>query len=106
MEAIQEVEMSSEAKSEGETGRIKAKPKKRGEGKQIIEGFRPASLDILNHVKINIKPESPISTLKNILTSSTSDPSFSKEELRKAEELITKAFVEFHKNLRALKSYW
>ncbi|RVW80891.1 Phosphate transporter PHO1-like 9 [Vitis vinifera] len=82
-----------------------AKSSKGREGKPDIEGFKPASLDILNHVKINIERETPISTLKGILTTSTSDLSFSKEELRKAEELITKAFVEFHKKLRVLKSY-
>ena len=64
-----------------------------------------ASLEVLDHVKINIEPETPISTLKIILTSS-SDFSFTKEELRKAQDLMTKAFVQFHKNLRVLKSYW
>lgn len=110
MDAIQEVEMSSGANganSEDERGmRNMAKSSKGREGKPDIEGFKPASLDILNHVKINIERETPISTLKGILTTSTSDLSFSKEELRKAEELITKAFVEFHKKLRVLKSYW
>ena len=43
--------------------------------------------------------------LKIILTSS-SDLSLTKEELRKAQDLMTKAFVQFHKNLRVLKSYW
>ncbi|RVW30470.1 Phosphate transporter PHO1-like 9 [Vitis vinifera] len=109
MDAIQEVEMSSGANganSEDERGRRNmAKSSKGREGKPDIEGFKPASLDILNHVKINIERETPISTLKGILTTSTSDLSFSKEELRKAEELITKAFVEFHKKLRVLKSY-
>ena len=64
-----------------------------------------ASLEVLDLVKINIEPETPISTLKIILTSS-SDLSFTKEELRKAQDLMTKAFVQFHKNLRVLKSYW
>lgn len=90
MEAIQEVEMSGN----------------NGKGKTNIEGFRPASLEVLKHVKINIEPETPVSTLKSILPASTSDMSFSKEELRKAEELMTKAFVEFHIKLRVLKSFW
>ena len=64
-----------------------------------------ASLEVLDHVKINIEPETPISTLKIILTSSY-DLSFTKEELRKAHDLMTKAFIQFHKNLRVLKSYW
>ncbi|KAL6334203.1 hypothetical protein AAG906_006792 [Vitis piasezkii] len=40
--------------------------------------------------------------LKGIVSTSTSNSSFSKEELRKAEELMTKAVVEFHKKLRGL----
>ena len=87
MEAIEEVEMSSISKSG--------------------MGIKPniASLEVLDHVKINIEPETPISTLKIILTSS-SDLSFTKDELRKAQDLMTNAFVQFHKNLRVLKSYW
>ncbi|KAL5582251.1 hypothetical protein UlMin_014693 [Ulmus minor] len=95
MDAIQEVETSSEAQTEEEDRR----------DKNSIQGFRPASLEILDHVKINVTPETPISTLRGILMSSRSDLSFSKEELRKAEELMTRAFIEFYQKLRLLKSY-
>ncbi|KAI3520858.1 hypothetical protein L1887_10310 [Cichorium endivia] len=63
------------------------------------------SLEILNSVKINVKPESAISTLKNILDGSKSDLSFSKGELRNAQTKLKQAFVEFHRKLRLLKSY-
>ncbi|RVW22933.1 hypothetical protein CK203_101601 [Vitis vinifera] len=57
---------------------------------------------IIRTMAEGLEPETPISTSKGILSTSTSNSSFSKEELRKAEELMTKAFVEFHKKLRGL----
>ncbi|THG00515.1 hypothetical protein TEA_004010 [Camellia sinensis var. sinensis] len=68
MDAIQEVEMSTEGTMEDE-------------------------------------PETSISTLKNIIMSSKSDLSFSKQELRKVEEKMRQAFIEFYQKLRLLKSY-
>ncbi|GLU11050.1 hypothetical protein SLE2022_278220 [Rubroshorea leprosula] len=105
MEVIQEVEMSSEGFSEEETkgGSDIGDPESK---KPDIDGFRPASLEILDHVKINVEQESPVSTLKGVLkNSSRSDLSFSRQELKKAEELMTQAFSEFYQKLRLLKSY-
>ncbi|GMN29546.1 hypothetical protein TIFTF001_047949 [Ficus carica] len=105
MDAIQEVEMSGEGEVEEERrGKEAIESRQRNDNKGI-DGSRPASLDILDHVKININPESPISTLRSILMSSTADLSFSKEELRKSQELMTQAFVEFYRKLGLLKSY-
>ncbi|MCD7447326.1 hypothetical protein HAX54_027190 [Datura stramonium] len=100
MEAIQEVEMTSEEILEEE-----AKTGKGDTTKMNPMGFRPAALEILDNVKINIEPETPVSTLRNVIKTSKSHLSFSKEELRKAEEQIKKAFVEFYQKLRLLKSY-
>ncbi|KAF3975062.1 hypothetical protein CMV_001667 [Castanea mollissima] len=110
MDAIQEVEMSSEGHLEDEEKQEdhieKACEHSKSKGnKEGIKGFRPASLDILNHVKINVTPETPVSTLKGILMSSNSDFSFSRKELRKAEQQMTQAFIEFYQKLRLLKSY-
>ncbi|CAA0828401.1 Phosphate transporter PHO1 homolog 9 [Striga hermonthica] len=90
MDVIHEVEMTTD----------EANKKK----KDNME-FKPASLNVLDHVKINVDPESPVSTMKNIIMSSKSELSFSKEELRKAEEKLRKAFIEFYQQLRLLKSY-
>lgn len=112
MDAIQEVEMSSEDKNEEEEEERRGnEPETRNHrnangGKVDIQGFRPASLEILDHVKFNVLPETPISTLRRLLMSTRTDLSFSKEELRKAEELIIQAFIVFHQKLRLLKSYW
>ncbi|XP_042060255.1 phosphate transporter PHO1 homolog 9-like isoform X2 [Salvia splendens] len=88
MDVIQEVEM----------GEAEEKTK-------ILEGLRPARLQVLEHVKINVDPDTPVSTLKNVVMSSKLELSFSKDELRRAEKKMRKAFIEFHQQLRLLKSY-
>lgn len=109
MEVIQEVEMSAEANSEDSnkgTNNANSNSQRKTNGyKKDMKTFRPASLEVLDHVKINVEPETPVSTVKNVISSSKSDLSYSKEELRKAEELMTHAFVEFYGKLRLLKSY-
>lgn len=91
MDVIQEVETSGE--------------EVRAEKEKINDSFRPAPLQVLDHVKINIDPDTPVSTIKNIVMSSKSEPSFSKVELRKAEKKLPKAFIEFYHQLLLLKSY-
>ncbi|XP_019228695.1 PREDICTED: phosphate transporter PHO1 homolog 9-like isoform X2 [Nicotiana attenuata] len=98
MEAIQEVELTSEESLEKE-----ATSERRDTAK--MNEFRPAPLEILDHVRINVEPETPVSTLRKVIRTSNSNLSFSREELRKAEEQIRKAFVEFYQKLRLLKSY-
>ncbi|XP_004232204.1 phosphate transporter PHO1 homolog 3 [Solanum lycopersicum] len=100
MEVIQEVEMSSEEIVEDEST-----SGKRDTTKMNPMGFRPAPVEILDNVKINIEPATPMSTLKNVIKSAKSDLSFSRQELRKAEEQIRMAFVEFYQKLRLLKNY-
>ncbi|CAA2968642.1 Hypothetical predicted protein [Olea europaea subsp. europaea] len=93
MDVIQEIEMGAcedEMKTE----------------KKDSNGFRPPSLQVLDHVKINVEPDTPVSTLKNVIMSSKSDLSFSKDELRKGEEKLRRAFIEFYQKLRLLKIYW
>lgn len=98
MDAIQEVEMSSEGYG-GEEQRAKR-------NKKDSDSYRPASLEVLDHIKINVEPDTPVSTLRNMIGNSRSDLSFSKDELSSAEEKLRKAFTEFYQELRLLKSYW
>ena len=112
MDAIQEVEMGSEGISEDQMrtgGRESKSNHQRMRDKSnlnVAEGFAFPELEVLDHVRVNVEPETPVSTLKNVFVSSKSDLSFSKEELKKAEDKIKQAFVQFHQKLRLLKSYW
>ncbi|KAK8588088.1 hypothetical protein V6N12_022545 [Hibiscus sabdariffa] len=92
MDVIQEVEMNSEGIS-GE------------EMKKADMHFRPAPLNVLDNVKINVELETPISILRSVIKSSKSALLFGRQELRTAEEKISEAFVEFNRKLRLLKSY-
>lgn len=95
MDVIQEVEMN---------GRETSMDESRAENEQTSRSELAAGLKVLDHVRINVETETPISTLKNIIKS-TSDLQFTKEELRKAEDTMKQALVEFHRKLRLLKNY-
>ncbi|XP_047317806.1 phosphate transporter PHO1 homolog 9-like [Impatiens glandulifera] len=89
MDVIQEVEMKEES-----LPMPKPKP------------IRTASpIEVLDHVKINVEAESPVSTLKKIFKRSNSGLNMNKEELSKVEHILKQAFIEFHQQLRLLKSY-
>ncbi|KAL6547085.1 hypothetical protein OROMI_022806 [Orobanche minor] len=76
------------------------------ENKQITERIRPAPLEILERVRFNTTQETPRSTIKGFLNlPNQTDLKFSKDNLRKAEEQLKKAFVGFYHKLRLLKSY-
>ncbi|KAI3808661.1 hypothetical protein L1987_24618 [Smallanthus sonchifolius] len=63
------------------------------------------SLDTLNHVKINVMHETPMTSLKTAFTRSKLGLPFSEMEIRDAEWKLKQAFIEFHLKLRQLKSY-
>ncbi|XWS69679.1 hypothetical protein CRYUN_Cryun04dG0199500 [Craigia yunnanensis] len=70
------------------------------------KGIRPAPLEVLDRVKMNNTLESPRSTIKGVLkVPNHTELSFSRENLRKVEEQLKRAFVEFYQKLRLLKSY-
>ncbi|XP_076926899.1 phosphate transporter PHO1 homolog 9-like [Bidens hawaiensis] len=70
-----------------------------------VKEYQMASLDVLNHIKINTTAETPLSAIKNVFGSSRSDPQFNKQELKDAKEKLKQAFIEFHEKLRFLKNY-
>ncbi|KVH92724.1 EXS, C-terminal [Cynara cardunculus var. scolymus] len=92
LEAIHEVEMSNH-------GNEKEPEKKRLNGGK---DYKLASLEVLNHIKINATPETPRSTMRSVFNSTRSDLHFNKKELRDAQEKLKKAFIEFHQKLRLL----
>lgn len=63
-------------------------------------------LEVLEGVRINHTLESPLSTIKGVFKDSKEEKlSFDKEELRRAEERLRVAFIEFYHKLRLLKHY-
>ena len=71
-----------------------------------MKGTRPASLEILSHVKMNNTQETPCSTIKGFLNYPMQiEPNFTGENLRKVEDQLKQAFVEFYQKLRLLKNY-
>ncbi|KAD4887974.1 hypothetical protein R6Q59_034927 [Mikania micrantha] len=69
------------------------------------KGYKMASLEVLNHVKLNTTTETPLSTVKNVFKSLNLNLHFNKNEVRVAEEKLRQAFIEFHEKLRFLKNY-
>ncbi|CAN8253640.1 unnamed protein product [Cochlearia groenlandica] len=68
--------------------------------------IRPSPIDVLNFVKINNTKETPMSTIISVLkVSSQTELRFNKNNLKKIEEKLSCAFVEFHRKLWFLKSY-
>ncbi|MBA0828420.1 hypothetical protein Goarm_013096, partial [Gossypium armourianum] len=86
---------------ERNTPTLEAKPAK-PKPKVIV----PAPLEILDRVKMNNTLETPRSTIKGVLkVPNHTDLSFSRDNLRKVEEQLKRAFVEFYQKLRLLKSF-
>ncbi|XVF85893.1 hypothetical protein PTKIN_Ptkin17bG0154400 [Pterospermum kingtungense] len=62
--------------------------------------------EILECVKINNTLESPLSTIKGVFKDSKHhELCFTKDELKKAEQRLRMAFIEFYQKLRLLKHY-
>eukprot|EP00268_Persea_americana_P020827 TRINITY_DN2089_c0_g1_i11.p1 TRINITY_DN2089_c0_g1~~TRINITY_DN2089_c0_g1_i11.p1 ORF type:complete len:759 (-),score=113.12 TRINITY_DN2089_c0_g1_i11:325-2526(-) len=112
MDVIQEVEMSSEGSLREITEESVIhvdephNHKSARQKKPHKKSSKPAPLEVLHHVKFNVAQETPRSTIKAMLMDSKfKELSFSKEELRKAEEQLKRAFAEFYQKLHLQKSY-
>ncbi|CAN1187783.1 Phosphate transporter PHO1 homolog 5 [Linum perenne] len=67
---------------------------------------RPAPLQVLHNVQMNNTKETPRSTIKGFLkVPNHTELRFTRENLRRVEEQLKRAFVEFYQKLRLLKSY-
>ncbi|GMN41902.1 hypothetical protein TIFTF001_011116 [Ficus carica] len=77
------------------------------EGVKVDDQYQDQDpLEVLEHVKINSTILSPISTIKDAIRDSKDyELSFGKDDLRKAEEHLRDAFIEFHHKLYLLKQY-
>ncbi|XP_050203477.1 phosphate transporter PHO1 homolog 3-like isoform X2 [Mercurialis annua] len=80
----------------------KAEARKRNK----VKGIKPAPLEVLNHVTINNTRETPRSTIKGVLkVPQHAELKFTRDNLRKVEEQLKRAFAEFYQKLRLLKSF-
>ncbi|KAF6134105.1 hypothetical protein GIB67_035659 [Kingdonia uniflora] len=116
MDIIEENNQSNEdsAEDSAEDMGITSKPKPADKGRNSIcvekprniKAIRPAPLEVLNRVKYNNTLETPRSTLKGILkVKKNNNLNFRTEDLKKVEDQLKRAFIEFYQKLRLLKSY-
>ncbi|XP_054793039.1 phosphate transporter PHO1 homolog 3-like isoform X2 [Prosopis cineraria] len=69
-------------------------------------GTKLAPLEVLNHVRLNNTLETPCSTIESFLNySKQTELQFNRKNLKKIEEQLKRAFIEFHRKLRLLKNY-
>ncbi|GMI90259.1 PHO1 homolog 3 [Hibiscus trionum] len=102
MEIIEEGPSIHEDSDEDKENKVEApKPVARE-----IKGRKPAPLQILNRVKMNNTLATPRSTIKGVLNvPNHTELKFNRENLRKVENQLKRAFVEFYQKLRLLKSF-
>jgi hypothetical protein len=113
MEAIQEGGSSKAGKSSDEEDDDDAeKEEDNGVSGEVsgdvrkMKAGRPPPIEVLDRVKFNHTKETPRSTIKSVLQASNlTELKFSRENLRKVEAKLRRAFVEFYQKLRLLKSY-
>ncbi|ESQ33016.1 hypothetical protein EUTSA_v10003656mg [Eutrema salsugineum] len=70
-----------------------------------LKAARPSPIEVLDRVKLNHTTETPRSTIKGVLQVSNTELKFSRDNLRRVEGKLRRAFVEFYQKLRLLKSY-
>ncbi|KAG6647335.1 hypothetical protein CIPAW_07G072200 [Carya illinoinensis] len=98
-------ESSDQEKDEEETIDV-VNQKVQERGPNNIRASRPAPLEVLNRVKINNTLETPRSTIKSFLHyPMQTELNFSRKNLRKVEEKLKRAVIEFYQKLRLLKSF-
>ncbi|KAJ6726695.1 XENOTROPIC AND POLYTROPIC RETROVIRUS RECEPTOR 1-RELATED [Salix purpurea] len=112
MDVIDEGSITREQSDESNHGKVKKESdytiqvEEVQKPKRMIRTFRPASLEILDNVKINNTLATPRSTIKNFLKApQQTELKFTRENLRKVEEQLKGVFVEFYHKLRLIKSY-
>ncbi|KAK8655830.1 hypothetical protein V6N13_108396 [Hibiscus sabdariffa] len=109
LEAIEESTRGRPDDKDDDNGDVKERNTPTEEAKPAkpkVKVLRPAPLAILDRVAMNNTLETPRSTIKSVLqVEKHAELSFSRENLRKVEEQLKRAFVEFYQKLRLLKSY-
>ncbi|KAK5772224.1 phosphate transporter PHO1 homolog 7-like [Gossypium arboreum] len=75
--------------------------------KKVVSSIRLAPQEVLNHVKLNQAIQAPFSAAKVYCASNTNKTqmNFSKDNLKKIQNQLKQAFIEFYYKLRLLKNY-
>ncbi|XP_050373010.1 phosphate transporter PHO1 homolog 3-like [Argentina anserina] len=118
MEVIEEGGSCGSSSSHGERSSEDDKDEKRREDHNIdnqnlkeekpnkYRRNMPAPLDVLDRVTMNQMAETPLSTIKGVLNvPQQTELKFTRENLKKVEQQLRGAFIEFYQKLRLLKSY-
>ncbi|CAH8374521.1 unnamed protein product [Eruca vesicaria subsp. sativa] len=111
MEAIQEGGSSKAGKSDEDEDDEVEKEEDKVVSESVsgdisrLKAARPAPIEVLDRVKMNHTKETPRSTIKSVLQVSNTELKFSRDNLKRVEEKLRRAFVEFYQKLRLLKSY-
>lgn len=75
-------------------------------GKDSTKESTPEAPSVLDGIRLNKTQETPLSTIRNILKlSSHEELKFTRENLKKIEERLKDAFIQFYRKLRHLKNY-
>ncbi|KAH9295011.1 hypothetical protein KI387_038599 [Taxus chinensis] len=114
-EALNEIEMSGrgfktprtaiETSGHGfETPGVKAAPAERPIRQKLRSNNKPHPIEIIRDVKIMITPDTPRSTIRGLLNNPGSN-TLSRKDLRRANDMVRTAFIEFYEKLTLVKSY-
>ncbi|CAH2045649.1 unnamed protein product [Thlaspi arvense] len=105
MEAIQEGGSSKTGKSEEDDDDIVVSDVVAGDISRL-KAARPSPIEVKwDRVTINLTNDTPRSTIKGVLKLSNTESEYTRDNLRKVEEQLKRAFVEFYQELELLKSY-
>lgn len=78
------------------------------DGRELLKTYtqKEDPMEVLEHVRITNTLESPISTIKGVFKDTREEElSFDKEELKRVEERLRAAFIQFYHQLQLLKHY-
>ncbi|KAI9168978.1 hypothetical protein LWI28_004825 [Acer negundo] len=93
-------------KSNSNAKQTAVQPRKPPPKSHNMKKARLAPLDVLNRVRMNNTLETPRSTIKTILNVPLqTELKFNRKILKKVEDQLKLAFIEFHQKLRLLKNY-
>ncbi|KAM2130487.1 hypothetical protein ACFX1Q_012125 [Malus domestica] len=106
------LQVNEEHRREPSTGGSEVNPNhvknSSSDGRELLKTYtqKEDPMEVLEHVRITNTLESPISTIKGVFKDSREEElSFDKEELKRVEERLRAAFIQFYHQLQLLKHY-